>query len=274
MRPFVPALAALLALAPAAAARAQAADPAPPAEVLVLGVYHFDNPGLDVVKNEVADVLTPPKQAEVEAVAEALARFRPTRIAVEVRAERAARLDSLYRAYREGRHALGRNEVQQLGFRLAARFGHPRLYATDHDGAFPFAELMAYAARHDTAFVAEAQAELARITGEMNLQQREWNVGRILRAQNDPAWIARGHALYMRMARVGADDTFVGADLVAAWYARNLRIFASVQRLAEPGERVLVIYGAGHAAILRELVRSTPGMRLVEAADYLPGGGS
>jgi hypothetical protein len=44
-----------------------------------------------VVKNEVADVLSATKQAEVQAVVEALARFRPTKIAVERRPAAAPR---------------------------------------------------------------------------------------------------------------------------------------------------------------------------------------
>jgi hypothetical protein len=39
----------------------------------------------------------------------------------------APRLDSLYAAYRAGRHELSRNETEQVGFRLAARFEHERV---------------------------------------------------------------------------------------------------------------------------------------------------
>ena len=39
---------------------------------------------------------------------------------------------------------------------------------------------------------------------------------------------------------------------------------------ARPGDRIVVIYGAGHGYWLREFARTTPGFRLVEANDYLP----
>lgn len=55
---------------------AQAPAAVEPAHVLVLGTYHFANPGLDVVKVEVADVLSATRQAEIQAVVDALARFR------------------------------------------------------------------------------------------------------------------------------------------------------------------------------------------------------
>ncbi len=243
-----------------------------PAEVMILGTYHFANPGLDVVKTDVADILSPRKQAEVAEVVEALAAFRPTKIAVEVRAPALHRLDSLYTSYRAGVHELDRNEVQQLGFRLADGFGHTRLYGIDHEGEFPFDALMAYAREHDPEFVGWVQQQLAAIGEEAARQQRENTLAEILRLHNDPSSIAEGHGLYMVLGGVGAGDTYVGANLLSRWYERNIRTFADLRALAEPGDRILVIFGAGHAAILRELVKSDPALQLVEANDFLPGG--
>jgi len=59
------------------------ADGAPPVQVMVLGTYHMDNPGLDLHNARADDVLTPRRQAELAAVAEALAAFKPTVIAIE-----------------------------------------------------------------------------------------------------------------------------------------------------------------------------------------------
>ena len=243
----------------------------PRAQVVVLGTFHFGNPGLDLVKTNVADVLTPGKQTEIEQVVRALARFRPTKIAVEVSADRGARLDSLYAAYRAGRDTLGRSEVQQLGFRLAERLGHSRLYAADHGGEFPFGAVMEYAQRRDPAFVQRVQQATAEMAAEMNRNQQQKSIGEIFRLENEPARIRRGHAMYVEIASVGAGDTYVGAELLAKWYARNIRIFSELQRIAQPGDRVLVIFGAGHAAILRELIASDPRLELVETNQYLPG---
>jgi hypothetical protein len=261
---ILPAL--LLSAAAADAARAQSSEPA---QVMILGMYHFDNPGLDVVKSEVADILLPAKQAEVLAVVDGVARFRPTKIAVERLPSMGPRLDSLFDQYRQGRRELGRDETQQIGFRLARMLGHDRVIPVDHGGEFPFGAMMEYAQKNDPAFVGWVGMELARITEETNRRQRENTVGEILRHANDPAVIAEGHGMYLRLAAVGAGDTYVGADLLSKWYERNIRIFANIQRLAGPGDRVVVVIGAGHAAILRELIANDPQMVLVETLDYL-----
>jgi hypothetical protein len=52
-------------------------------ELLILGSYHMDNPGLDAVNPEADDVLTPRRQAEIAALNAALLQFRPTKVAVE-----------------------------------------------------------------------------------------------------------------------------------------------------------------------------------------------
>lgn len=260
----------LLGLVSSVPVSAQSSSAVDATQVLVLGTYHFANPGLDVAKTEVADVLSTERQAEIEAVVDALARFRPTKIAVEHRPASAARLDSLYRAYVAGSHDLARDETEQLGFRLAARLGHGRVVPIDYRNEFPFDAMMTYAQQHDTAFVRFTEEELARITAEANRAQRENTVGEILRSLNAPPRLEADQGVYMRFARVGAGDTYVGADLVAKWYERNIHIFANLQRMAEPGDRILVIFGAGHAPILRELITYDPAMTLVEAVSYLP----
>jgi hypothetical protein len=235
--------------------KAQTAPPVEPAQVLLLGVYHFANPGLDVVKVEVADVLSPTRQDEILSVVAALACFRPSKVAVEALPSSATRLDSLYEAYRLGQHELSPNETEQLGFRLAAMHEHSRVYPVDYRTDFPFGALLEYAER---------------MTAEDNRQQRENTVAEILNQSNDPEELALSHGIYMRFARVGAGDTYVGADLLSKWYERNIHIFTNIQRLARSGDRILVVMGSGHAPILRELITSDPDMVLVDPLHYLP----
>jgi len=55
-------------------------------------------------------------------------------------------------------------------------------------------------------------------------------------------------------------DTYRGADVLSVfWYNRNLRIFRNIQRITESTEdRIIIIIGNGHAAILRQLLESSP----------------
>ena len=136
--PVLSALVLALALAPATATSAQ--EPArllgerridEQPTLMVLGTAHLANYTNDVLTTRVDGVLQPGKQAEIEAVVDALARWRPTRIAVEVSWRDQADLDRRYADYRAGRYVLTADEVDQIGLRLANRLGLDRVDAVD-----------------------------------------------------------------------------------------------------------------------------------------------
>ena len=83
IRTIVTALAVLVAPACTTAAPATPETGQDAVQVMVLGTYHFANPGQDVVNAEADDMLAPGRQAELEALTRQLAAFHPTAIAVE-----------------------------------------------------------------------------------------------------------------------------------------------------------------------------------------------
>lgn len=77
-----------------------------------------------------------------------------------------------------------------------------------------------------------------------------------------------GH--YYRMAHFSEPWNWAGADLLADWFRRNIRIYANVARLAEcPTDRVLVIYGSGHTSWLRHNFASDPTFRVRRLAEFV-----
>ena len=80
-------------------------------QVMLLGTYHFANPGRDVVKQDIDDVLAPRRQAELEDLATRLAGWKPNRIAVEWPFSRTDSARARYARYRAGTLAPNRNEV-------------------------------------------------------------------------------------------------------------------------------------------------------------------
>ena len=67
-----------------------------------------------------------------------------------------------------------------------------------------------------------------------------------------------------RQKEIATDKT----DLVAAGFKRNMRIYTNIVRLVDsPGERVLVIYGAGHLGWLQYAIRNSPNLRLRTLAE-------
>jgi hypothetical protein len=240
----------------------------PPVKVMVVGTFHMANPGKDIHNSKVDDVLTPQRQAELAAVTEGLLRFKPNKVMAEWSA---VTVTESYKAYLDGALPASRNEVVQLGFRLAKAAHADGMYGIDVDGDFPFEQVQSFAKEHGyedlLRSLLEAGDRDAKAETETFAKQ---SIGASLRYLNESPRIAADHSFYRQMLRVGAGDAQPGVELVTAWYKRNFRICANLIQLSKPGDRIVVFYGAGHAFLLRECVQQTPGFQLVDANEYLP----
>lgn len=271
----------ILTILAAAAVTAPAAPPAPidvpaPVDVMVLGTYHFGNPGRDKVNVRVDDVTTPRRQRELEALAAAIAAFRPTRVMVEVQRPGPTYDVADFATFTPALLRTDRDETTQIGYRIAARAGLRSVQGIDEQPAkgepdyFPIDRVEAYAKAHgeqaplDAAF-ATAQAAARRFEAE----QATTSIPRMLIRYNDPATPMGGQDLYYSLLRFGDGDAQPGADLNAMWYLRNAKIFAKLIDAARPGDRILVVYGAGHGYWLRHFAATTPGYRSVDVIPYL-----
>lgn len=99
--------------------------------LMVLGSYHMANPGLDSVNLQADDVLSVRRQQEIADVVDRLARFSPTIVAVEG-PYRDTVIPANYRKFSSGQYTLGRNEVEQIGFRIAKKLNLPTVYPVDY----------------------------------------------------------------------------------------------------------------------------------------------
>ncbi|HKE47938.1 MAG TPA: DUF5694 domain-containing protein [Rhodanobacteraceae bacterium] len=245
---------------------------APPVEVMIVGTFHMDNPGHDLHNMKVDDVLTGKRQKELADVAAGLLRFKPTVVMVESqrRDDGAATLPR-YRQYLAGTLEPSRNEVVQVGFRLAKAAGLKEAYGIDVDGDFPYEDVQKFADAHGQAAILKQEGDKIDVSlKEASDLLAASSIGATLRWFNQPERIALDHGFYQDMLQIGRLDEQPGAALVAAWNKRNFEICARMIQVVKPGDRAVVLYGSGHAFLLRQCVAETPGFRLVEPNAYLP----
>ncbi len=251
-------------------------SPSPaPIQVMVLGTYHFGNPGLDLHNLKVDSVLTPARQAELADVASRLAKFNPTKIAVEALSDRADFTTKKFDAFTPDTLTKDPDERTQIAFRLAHQLGHKSVYGIDEQSKtidyFPFDKVDVYAKAHgQAAMLNRLQEGIEKMMKEMEAAQKIKPVRLMLADMNEPARVLSDHEnFYYALLSLGNEKEQPGAELNAAWYERNAKIFAKLTQIAQPGDRVLVVFGAGHAFWLRHLVQNTPGFQLIETDDYL-----
>lgn len=268
--------AALLAGAPLAA-HAQTPEPI---RVMVVGAFHFDNPGQDLNNAVIDPVTTLAKQAELARVAEDLARFQPTVVAVErIAPDTATMADPRFPEFTPAMLTSNADERYQIGYRLAALTEVSRVYAIDEQPGegerdyFPFDRVAAWAGAHgQEAALGALIQEPAVFTSQMEADQRTHSIGWMLRDINRPDHAFNGTVgFYYRLLGYGDGADQPGAELNAGWYERNAKIFAKLMTVVRPGDRIVVVYGAGHLYWLKHFIANTPGYELVEANDYLTG---
>jgi Family of unknown function (DUF5694) len=247
-----------------------------PVEVMVLGSYHFGNPGQDVNNVQVDSVLTPSKQAELDAVARALLTFRPTHVMVEMQSEAPEFAAKSYQSFTDERLKSEANEIVQIGFRVAKMAGLAVVNAIDEqpkDGEpdyFPYDKVQETAAKFgQTSLLAKSNAQIQTWGKEFAKRQKTETVARLLIDMNIADQRFPEMAFYYDILPLGDGDTQTGAELNAAWYLRNAKIFGKLMQVAKPGNRVLVIYGAGHNFWLKHFATETPGYRNVDVVQYL-----
>jgi Family of unknown function (DUF5694) len=246
-----------------------------PIQIMVLGCYHMANRHSDIFNLEVADVRTPTKQAELEEVCACLKQFRPTKIALEVIADRPGLVSSIFENYSPERLLESRDEVTQIGLRLAHVLGHPVVYGinelSDTIDYFPFPQVEQFAQEHQQQAVIEqmfAFGDQQKLENEKRLQTS--TVRELLRRQNEPErFELEMKQAYIPMLAVGNTEQHPGAELNAMWFLRNAKIFAKLRRIVQADDRILVVFGAGHAYWLRHFVKLTPEFEMIEPNQYL-----
>ena len=250
-------------------------------DVLTLGTFHFAFHNRDLIKTDKKDqidVLDKKFQVEIEDIANQITRFKPTIIVIEQSPEFQPRIDSLYKGYLAGTQQLGREEFEQIGFRVGKKLGIPKIYCVndwgrnyntidsllDNDTIARKKFMDFFYHNPDTAKIKESFPTDVFATEGIKAE---------LRMKNDERNIEKDLGSYF----IGifkyetAQDPFFGPDYVTGWwFNRNLRIFRNIQKIErKPNDRILVIYGAGHMNLLNIFFRSSPEFRLVRTNDYL-----
>ncbi len=259
-------------------------NPEKPIQVLTLGTFHFQFPNLDVVKVEddsKIDVLSDDHQSELERIAQHLIDFNPTHIIVEHKAAKQKELDEEYQQFLSGSPSqvwqLPRSEVYQLGFRLAKKLGHNTIFAADTWGKM-YSEIDTIL--NDKVKVAEfshyyknnPDKALRFDTGEP-LYKTHSISAELLRI-NDESYIEHtlGNYLIGQFKYESDENEYLGADFeTGRWFSRNLRIFRNIQRVpAQPGDRILVIFGSGHMNLLNLFFDASPEYSRLYLNEFLP----
>jgi hypothetical protein len=242
-------------------------------QILLLGTFHFENPGLDVAKVNTFNVMSDKSQKELENITNKIKKFGPDKIFIEWNYEKQAKLDKFYAKNTDSLLKKDSDEIVQVALRSAKKLGHKKLYGIDYNGAdFPYDSLvkgMREANQFD--LIKKNEETMKHYETDFNTKITKYSLTELLLDINTKASNEDNIGWYLETAtKGGTKDNFVGAFLVSEWYRRNLYIYALIQKLTESkDDKIMVLLGAGHTAMIREFVKHNPEFEIVELATVL-----
>lgn len=248
-----------------------------PIKVLMLGTFHFAYPNLDAHKTDSAnyvDVMSPERQKELEELAEVIQRFKPTRMYIESRNQHFH--DSLYNEYKNGNYKLGRNEIYQIGYRIAGMMGMDRLYSVDagsfvgdYSRRFTFIDSLSKEPLQDSVRDWYWSRRINQMYDAGDSLEKTFTMLENFLLMAEQPTLRRMHGAYL----TGGFNTVgnAGPDALSMWwYSRNLRIFNNILSTKPKQEdRIVVLFGNGHAPILKHCFESSPEFEVVELKSLL-----
>lgn len=243
-------------------------------QVMVLGSWHFAGSKSDLVAAKPDSVLTEKRQRELEDVAARLAAFKPTVIVTERVTSPPDYIDPKFSEFTQDDLKTNENERAQLGYRIAHAAGVTRVYGIDEQPAdgepdyFPFDKVLEHAASIGRDGDVMTLIDKSRILVEDRAARlADMTMAEALIDANDGELSAPD--FYYELLDFDEGEAQPGAELNAYWFMRNAKIFSKLIDVTRPGDRVIIVYGAGHKFWLDHLAEQTPGFAKVDPKPYL-----
>lgn len=253
-------------------------------KILTLGTFHFH-----LVKSQFGvdfDINSKDKQNELTEIIKQIENYKPTKIFVEWEFSKQGELDELYNLYLKDitfeliKQKYGQNEtkyfeseVQQLGFKLADKLKHKKLYAFDYLLNEPNDTLMvAIQKANQTELMNEIQKDFGDYGQTLITKfQQEKSIKNLLLFFNNKELEDKLNSGYISLFnKAGSKDDFSGAYFVSERYKRNLYMYSLIQKqIDKNNERILVIVGAQHSAGMREFIRNDNNIEEIKIEEVL-----
>ncbi|MDF2381273.1 hypothetical protein JMG10_07340 [Nostoc ellipsosporum NOK] len=245
--------------------------------VFLVGTFHFAYYNLDAhktSKDNQVDIKSTEKQKELAVLLDYIAKFKPTKIAVES-GRNTGYLMKRYREYKAGKRELGADEREQIGFRLLDRFNLDTIYGTDADSfMWSLTQLkdssvyrpLIDSIYKDWDFVSDDSISQSykKFYDYDDVLAKKMPLLEYFIYLNSQKVLNRGLGAYLvGDFKLGARR---GADALALyWYSRNLRILRNIQQITtSPDDRILVLFGAGHIQLLNQFFECSPEYKYIK----------
>jgi len=237
-------------------------------EVLLIGTFHYNNPGLDVAKTKSFDILSEKSQLELEQITSSIKEYSPTKVFVEWQYNEQKELDSLYHLYKENQYFTNdslsdfylKGEIFQLAFRVAKANNLEKVYGIDYSKTeFPYGDVM-NDIEHNKQFELKEKIEstISKFTVDFdNKIESGVSLKELTYYVNSKEMRFSSNDLHNNLISLaGSLNDFNGPFLTSEFYKRNLYMWSLIRKhTKESDERIMVLVGGSHAAMFELFIK-------------------
>ncbi|WP_316820572.1 DUF5694 domain-containing protein [Pedobacter gandavensis] len=248
--------------------------------VVLIGTYHFNNPGNDAIKTVDRDILSKENQIGLEKITDLIIKkYKPDQIFVESNYRTKKELNGHYQLYlndqfssftdtiknARSKRFYTEGETYQLAFRLAKKSSNKEIYPIDSLMNMRF-DLLQKIIKSNPKSNQIFEAKLAELTKKSNECMAQKDLREVFKSLNTDKALNENKGFYISFANtIGLNENYLGSNLVADWYKRNLIMYANIQsQLAEETKNIVILVGTGHAAIMKDFIKNDDKFNLIE----------
>lgn len=254
-------------------------------EVLLLGTYHFGGNTIDEIKVTDDDILSEKKQDELNTLLDKLEKFKPEKIYVENEPSQQQLWDSIYVEYKENKAIKIKNEIFQIGIKLAFRLHldkgvtcvdwhiKPENTFAEKEYVLLFDAMNNFYSENnipDNEPQSEYETQIIQEIKEFNNKIPDLELLETYKELNSESYLNK--MFYANISSLLDIDIY---KMNIFWsqnnMIRNVNIYQNIIQdiLKNKPKRVLILYGVGHIKALRSYLEVHPAIEIVETKKYL-----
>lgn len=209
-------------------------------EIILVGTFHFFQDE-ELIKN---------KSLEVSELVDYLAEYNPTKIALEWEKTNQQKLDE---AYKNLDNPLSIDEKEQVGFRLANKLKHNKVFAVNWEGRLNQEDMPVLNEAIQLHYPEIAKTMTAYLDKAPNISPNKRLITSF-KELNQKEMISELETLYISFSVVEKDGESIGTQFLSKWLERELMIFKNVLQITEnQKEQILLFIGSDHLWMLEKL---------------------
>lgn len=249
--------------------------------VLLIGSFHFNNPGYDAAKVEERNILSTESQNELESIVQKIAhKYKPSKIFLEYDKDSNNQYNGYYHLYKNGQNFynndtirksslkryFAENEIFQFGFRLAKAMNLQKIYGIDYEIEVRFDLLKSKMELNPQMKFVDYEKKTKLLGSKINDCIQIEKLKEVFKCINNPDQYKFNKSFYIEFFnRMNSSKDFYGSTLAADWQKRNLIMFSEIQNKVEASdENIVILVGAGHAAMIEDYIKLDSRFNLVK----------